>query len=223
MGLLALGVGLVFLVACVNVAILMGAEGIQRRREIAIRAALGAGRWRLWHEVATEKCLLTLFSLGLGVAFAFALLRLLTQLVPAAGLGPPLEHPPPLSLAFLIGFAAFALAATLVWSALLVASADAPASSHVLAAGGGLGYTGLSDASRGAGRWRLILLAAQTGVGICLLAAAALTAKTYAALSTANLGPAPKRTVLLSASPRDNVILTDAQTAEFNREVLSRP
>ncbi|MDE3137593.1 MAG: ABC transporter permease, partial [Acidobacteriota bacterium] len=221
-GLLALGVGLVFLVACVNVAILMGAEGIRRRREIAIRAALGAGRWRLWHEVATEKCLLTLFSLGLGVALAFALLRLLAQLVPAAGLGPPLEHPPSLNLAVLLCFAAFALAAALVWSALLVASADAPAWSHVLAAGGGLGYTGRSDSSRGAGRWRLILLAAQAGIGICLLAAAALAAGTYAALSTADLGPAPRSTVLLSVDTRDNVILTDAQTAEFNRQVLSR-
>jgi putative ABC transport system permease protein len=223
MGLLALGVGLVFLVACVNVAMLMGAEGIRRRREIAIRAALGASRWQLWREVAMEKCLLTLFSLGLGAAFAFALLRVLAQLVPAAGLGPPLEHPPSLNLVVLFGFAAFAMAAALVWSALLVASADAPGSPHVLAAaGGGLGYTGLSDSSRGAGRWRLILLAAQTGIGICLLAAAALAARTYATVSTANLGPAPRHTVLLSVNTRDNVILTDAQTAEFNREVLSR-
>jgi len=87
-GLLSLGVGLVFLVGCVNLAILMGAEGRRRRREIAIRATLGASRWRLWQEVAAEKCLLTMLSLGLGVAFASALLRVLAQLVPAAGLGP---------------------------------------------------------------------------------------------------------------------------------------
>ena len=78
MGLLALGVGLVFLLGCVNLAILMGAEGRRRRREIAIRSVLGASRSRLWHEVAAEKCLLTLLSLGLGVAFAFGLLRVLT-------------------------------------------------------------------------------------------------------------------------------------------------
>jgi hypothetical protein len=59
MGLLVLGVGLVFLVGCVNLAILMGVEGRRRRREIAVRAALGAGRWRLWQEAALEKCLLT--------------------------------------------------------------------------------------------------------------------------------------------------------------------
>jgi len=222
-GLLALGVGLVFLVGCVNVAILMGAEGRRRRREIAIRAALGAGRWRLWCELAAEKCLLTLLSLGLGVALASTLLRLLAWLVPAAGLGPPLEHSPPLNLVVVLGFAAFALASALVWSTLLGAAAEGPASSRALAAaGGGGGYSGLSDSSPGAGRWRLILLAAQAAIGICLLAAAALTARTYATRSAANLGPEPRRTVLLSVSPRDNVILSDAQAAEFNQQVLSR-
>jgi len=223
MGLLSLGVGLVFLVGCLNLAILMGAEGRRRRREIAIRAVLGAGRWRLWYEVAAEKFLLTLLSLGLGVWFASLLLRVLAQLVPAAGLGPPLLQPPPLSLAVLLGFAIFALVAALVWSALLVAAADGPGSSRALAAaGGGMGYTGPSDRSPGADRWQLILLAAQAGIGICLLAAAALTAKTYATLSAANLGPAPRRTVLLSVSPPDNVSLTDAQIVEFEHQLMSR-
>lgn len=222
MGLLALGVGLVFLVGCVNLAILMGAEGRRRRREIAIRAVLGADRARLWREVASEKCLLTLLSLGLGVALAFALLRLLAQLVPAAGLGPPLLHLPPLNLVVLLAFAAFALAAALTWSALLVIAAEPGSSRAMTAAGSGLGYTGLSDPSPGSGRWRLILLAAQAGTGICLLAAAALTARTYATLSTANLGPAPRHTVLLSVKQRDNFLPSDAQVADFNQQLLSR-
>lgn len=222
MGLLALGVGLVFMVGCVNLAVLMGAEGRRRRREIAIRAVLGANRSRLWREAAAEKCLLTLLSLGLGVWFAWALLRVLTQLLPAAGLGPPLAQPPPLNLAVLLGFVAFALAVALVWSALLVTAADGPRSSLALASSGGLGYAGFSDSSPGARRWQLILLAAQVGTGICLLAAAALTARTYAKLSAANLGPDPSHTVTLSYDAPDNVRLTDAQWDEFNGEVLSR-
>ena len=222
-GLLALGVALVFLVGCVNLAILMGAEGRRRRREIAIRAVLGASRWRLWSEVAAEKFLLTLISLGLGAAFASMLLRVLTVLVPDAGLGPPLEHPPPLNLAVLFVFAAFALTASLIWSGLLVAAANGSGASRALAsAGGGTGYTGLSDSSRWAGRWRLILLAAQAGTGICLLAAAALTARTYAALSVANLGPAPNRTVLMHVCPPDDNRITDAQRDDFHHQVLSR-
>jgi putative ABC transport system permease protein len=222
MGLLALGVALVFVVGCVNLAILMGAEGRRRRREIAIRAVLGAGRWQLWSEVAAEKWLLTLLSLGLGVVFASALLRVLTQLVPAAGLGPPLAQTPPLNLVVLLGFAAFALAAALVWSALLVAAADGPGTSRALAAaGGGPGYTGFADSSPRAGRWRLVLLAAQVGAGIWLLAAATLAAKTYATLSAANLGPAPSRTVLFSVDTH-NVKLPEAQAADCERQILDR-
>ncbi len=221
MGLLVLGVGLVFLVACVNLAILMGVEGRQRQREIAIRAVLGASRWRLWREVAAEKCLLALLSLGLGMAFAPALLRVLAWLVPAAGLGPPLPDPPPLNLAVLLCFTAFALAAALVWSALLVTAAttDGPGA---LSSSGGPGHTGRSDRSPRSGRWWLILPAAQAGIGICLLAAAAMTVGAYATRSAANLGPAPRRTVLLSLTTRDNVVTTDPQTLEFDRQVLSQ-
>lgn len=223
MGLLALGVGFVFLLACVNLAILMGAEGRRRKREIAIRTVLGAARSTLWREAAAEKSALTLISLCFGVVFAFALLRVLTQLMPAAGLGPALLHPPHLNLAVLLGFAAFALAAALIWSALLVRASNDPESARALAsAGSGLGYTGLSDSSPGSRRWRLALLAAQAGIGICLLAAAALTARTYAALSTANLGPAPRHEVLLSVGQRDNFVPSDAQVADFNQQALER-
>ena len=223
MGLLVSSVGLVFLVACVNLAVLMGAEGRRRRREIAIRAVLGASRWRLWSDVAAEKCLLTLLSLGMGVWFASALLRVLAWLVPAAGLGQALQVPPPLNLSVLLAFATFALAASLIWSTLVVAAANGQGASRALAsAGGATGYTGLSETGPGAGRWRLVLLAAQAGIGICLLAAAALTAKTYATLSAANLGPEPSRTVTMSVGMRNWVQLSDAQGDELNRQVQSR-
>ena len=223
MGLLALGVGLVFFVGCVNLAILMGAEGRRRTRETAIRAALGADSWRLWQEVVAEKSLLTLLSLGLGVVFASVLLRVLTYLVPAAGLGPPLLHPPPFDLGVLLGFASFAFVAALLWSALVVAAAVGSGSSRTLAAvGGATGYTGISDTNRRAGRWRLVLLSVQAGLGVSLFAAAALTAKTYVALSAADLGPAPRHTVLLSVTPRDNFVPSDSQVENFNDELLSR-
>jgi putative ABC transport system permease protein len=223
MGLLALGVGFVFLLGCVNLAILMGAEGRRRGREVAIRALLGAERARLWREVAMEKCVLTLVSLVLGVAFAYKLLRMLVQLVPAAGIGPPLVQPPPLNLAVLFSFAIFALAASVVWSFLLVGAARGPRPSlAILATGSGVGYTGGGDSTPHAGRWHLILLAAQAGTGVCLLAAAALTAWTYANISAANLGPDPRHTVLLSVQTRDYFAPSNAQVQDFNTEVLSR-
>ncbi len=224
MGLLVSGVALVFLVGCVNVAILMAAEGRRRWREIALRAALGASRWRLWREVALGRCVLAFISLGLGVAFALALLRVLAWLVPTAGLAAPLEQLPPLNVAILFSFAAFALALSLVWSALLVAAAttDGAGASRALSISGGPGYTGLSDRGPRAGLWWLILAAGQAGAGICLLAAAAMTVGTYAIRSAANLGPAPQRTVLLSFDVRSNVFATTAQTLDCDRQVLSQ-
>jgi putative ABC transport system permease protein len=132
MGLLVLGVRLVFMVGCVNLAILMWAEGIRWRREIAICAVLGARRRRLWQEVAAGKWLLTLLSLGLGAAVAFELLRKLVWLVPPAGLGTPLPFPPPLDVGLLLSFATLALTATLIWSRLLVARTDGPRVSRAL-------------------------------------------------------------------------------------------
>ncbi|MGH3184756.1 MAG: ABC transporter permease, partial [Streptosporangiaceae bacterium] len=204
------------LVGCVNLAILMVAEGGGRRREIAIRAALGAGRWRLWSGVAAEKCVLTLLALALGLAFALALLRALAQLVPAAGIGAPMPRPPPLNIGILLGFAALALALALGWSALLVGAADGRGSALALACDAALGGAG-----RRAGRWRTVLLAAQAGIGICLLAAAALAARTYVSLSAADLGPAPRHTVLLSVSPREDAAIADTQTFAFNQQLLS--
>jgi predicted permease len=64
---------LVFFVACVNVAGLFVARGLQRHREYAMRAALGASRWRLFRQTITESVALSMFSAVLGAAFAFGI------------------------------------------------------------------------------------------------------------------------------------------------------
>jgi putative ABC transport system permease protein len=191
--------GCVLLIACANLANLLLARSMGRRREMAVRTALGAGRARLVRQMVTESVLLSLAGGVIGLCVAFASMKLLARLVPS---NMPATAAPLID-ARLLGFTLLLSIATGLIFSIVPAMQTAKASLNEALKQGGRG-------SSGAGRrMRDALAVLEVASALVLLVGAGLLLRTLANLRGIDIGFRADHLLTMRTVPARTMTHTD--------------
>ena len=193
---------LVLVIACVNVASLLLAQAPARRRELAVRTALGASRGRLVRQLLLESLVLGLWGGAFGLLLAAAAVRTLGAMVPPELFRAESVAMDGTVLAFAVLVALAASAGFGLAPALSGARADVQAT---------LRDGGKSSSGKGARRFLRALVVAETAVAMVLLVGAGLLLNAFLRLRSVDPGPDPHRTLTLQ------VFLSSAEPTEAGR------
>ena len=209
--LLTAAVGAMLLIVCSNAAGLQLARAVGRRRELAVRSALGAGRGRLLRQLLTENVLLSAAGWAAGILAASAGVGALASTQPLLaiwniGIDAPV----------LLGSLGIALATGLIFGLLPGVLAVRGAPANALHGGRSRGAT----PARGS-RTRRSLVVAQVALCTMLLAAAATFLRTFVQLSSSELGFEPANVLTARASLQGPAYGSGAAVSALYRRTLA--
>jgi len=211
--LLLSAVSILLLIACANLANLSLARAAGREREMAVRLALGAGRWRLARALLCESTLLALGGASLGLLFAKASIGYVVHLSPQSVGGIEGIRLDSTVLLFTLGVALLTGLAFGVAPAAAAARGDVQS---VLASGGARStHSGLQNTTR------KLLVVAQLATALVLLTAAGLVTRTFLRVASIDPGFDPYRLAAVTIRlPRARY--TSERAAPFYDQLLER-
>jgi predicted permease len=185
-------VAFVLLIACANVAGLQLARGATRQTEVAVRAALGAGRWRIVRQFLIESVLLALLGGTLGVGFAWAGLKMLIAIsLPWF----PMLHQLGINAGVLALTVLLSIFTGVLFGVVPALQASRPNLVESLKEAGRAAMTGLARH-----RFRGALVAGQIALALVLLVGAGLMMNSFFRLTGADLGCKPSGVVTFQFS-----------------------
>ena len=209
-------VTLVLLIACTNVANLMLARSASRQRELALRAALGAGRTRLLQQLLTESTVLAVAGGALGLVLASWTARLLAKLLARNFEIPRIENTG--VDGWVLGFALLlSLATGLFFGALFAPVAASRNLDESLRESSRTATGGLSGR-----RLRGLLIVTETALALVLLAAAGLLLKNLWVMRNTAPGFEPENVLAARLSMPRNKLDPTPERSRFFVEILTR-
>ncbi len=210
--LLAYAVALVLLVACTNVAHLLVARSSGRRRELAIRVALGAGRSRMFRQLLAESVVLAAAGGALGLFGGWLGLRAIVGARPSALAG--LERAKMDATTLGIAFGVLILT-SLVFGVLGAIQASRESSHGALRSGG-------ERSATGRGRLRQILVVSEMALAATLVVGASMLIRSVINLQRADLGFEPHGLYTIRPAVARDHFANNAARGEFLRTLATR-
>jgi len=211
------GAGLLLLIACVNVASLLLVRSESRKREIAVRGALGASRLRIIQQFTTDGVVLVAAGAVLGLAAAQAMMRLLSSLI-SKDMMSSMPYLQGLGLnAHVMLFAiTISLAAVILFSITPMLRLPLTQIGEGLAEGG-RGYAGTLWRRFGAN-----LVVVELAIAVVLLVSAGLLGKSFYRLLHVEIGFQSERLATVSVALSDASYPKDEQQAQMGRKIIDR-